>query len=80
MLYISKQDALDAGLTHEGSLYGVPAWFAGVGDDEIFLATPKIPLLHAWCWLGEKLLDFGAFFISADYVLVSPINVKGPIK
>lgn len=82
LLYITKRKALETGLTHEGTLFGVPAWFLGGGTDEqdCFWATPKCALFLPWCWLGEKVLEFGAFFISSGVTIVAPITIKGPIK
>ena len=74
-LYITRAAALDAGLTHEGTLFGVPAWFDGDGD-YVSMATPKLPILHAWCWLADKCFDLATYFMSADAVLESPISVK----
>ncbi|WOH61920.1 hypothetical protein [Bradyrhizobium sp. BWC-3-1] len=79
-LYITKARALAVGLTHEGTLFGVPAWFADVSDERVGAATPKAPLLNAWCWLADKSFDLAAYFIPAGRVLVSPIHVKGRIQ
>lgn len=78
-IYITKARALESGLTHEGSLYGVPAWFAEDNGD-VAMATPKVPLLHAWCWLADKCFDLAAHFITDDTVLVSPIHITGRIS
>lgn len=79
-IYITRATAKAAGLTHEGTLFGVPAWFQGDDEDaDVTMATPKVPLLHAWCWLADKFYEFGAMLIPADQVLRSPIHVTGPI-
>ncbi len=74
-LYITRATALDAGLTHEGTLFGVPAWFDGDDDERISMATPKIPVLHLWCMLCDSLYEMASRFFSEDFVLVSPITV-----
>lgn len=79
-LYISKALALAAGLTHEGTLYGVPAWFGEDDDDGNAMCTPKVPILHLWCMFADKLYDVASFFMPADAVLVSPIRVTGRIE
>lgn len=78
-LYISKALALAAGLTHYGTLYGVPAWF-GEDDGELVMATPKVPILHAWCKLADLAYDLAAYVLPGDGVLVSPIHVHGRIE
>ena len=77
-IYITKACALEVGMTHEGTLFGVPAWFQG-DDDECSMATPKIPALHAWCMFADFCYATAAFFMPSDGVLVSPITVTGPI-
>lgn len=53
IFYISKKSALKLGLTHEGMLYGVPAWFAAGPEPNEAVSTPKIPVLLIWCALAE---------------------------
>jgi hypothetical protein len=79
MLYITKRQALDAGLTHEGKLFGVPAWF-GEDDGHICMATPKIPLLHVWCMFCDALYELASYFLHGHQVLTSPIHIKGLIQ
>lgn len=78
-IYINREMARGAGLTHEGTLFGVPAWFDGADDEEVCMATPKVPLLHAWCWLADKFYEFGAYLIPHNCVLRSPIKVTSKI-
>jgi hypothetical protein len=77
-LYITKARAIESGMTHEGSLFGVPAWFEG-DDNECVMATPKVPMLNAWCWFADKCFELASLFILSDAVLVSPIAVKNKI-
>lgn len=79
LIYITRDLAKECGLSHEGTLFGVPAWFDGDVDDDMFIATPKIPALHAWCWLADKFYEFGAYLIPADAVLRSPISITNRI-
>lgn len=82
LIYITKTRALEVGLTHEGHMFGVPAWFEddGKNADEFFACTPKIPALHLWCMLVDWLLEMGSYLMDKDTVLVSPITVRGRIK
>jgi hypothetical protein len=77
-IYITEVRAREVGLTHKGTLFGVPAWFAE-DDGEVCMATPKVPLLHIWCWFADKCFDVAANFTPADMVLVSPITITGRI-
>lgn len=79
-MYITKERALEAGLTHEGTLYGVPAWFADDGNGETSMATPKFLPLQAWCYLADKAFDLAACFMPATCVLESPITITGRIE
>jgi hypothetical protein len=78
-IYITEARARESGLTHKGTLYGVPAWFAGDEDGDVCMATPKVPLLHLWCWFCDKCFDIAAGFVTEDKVLVSPISITGRI-
>lgn len=80
MIYITKAGALAAGLTHEGTLFGVPAWFADDGSGDISMATPKFVPLRAWCWLADQACELATYFMRADQVLASPITVTGRIR
>jgi hypothetical protein len=79
MLYITKREALAAGLTHEGTLFGVPAWF-GEHNGQVCRATPKIPVLHLWCMFCDSLYEVASYFLHGHTVLKSPIHIERPIK
>lgn len=77
LIYVTKARAIESGLTHEGTLFGVPAWFDGDGDTGE--ATPKIPALHLWCIFADWCYEVASWFIPEDGVLYSPITVTGRI-
>jgi hypothetical protein len=79
MLYITKQEAIASGLTHEGTLYGVPAWF-GEDDGHICMATPKIPALTLWCLFADACYELASYFLKGHQVLHSPIHIQRAIK
>lgn len=79
LIYVTRQDAIDAGMTNEGRLFGVPAWLR-VDSEEQVTGTPKIPALAFWCWLVDLVLDLTCCFISEDRLLVSPITVGNRIE
>ncbi|MGQ5267446.1 hypothetical protein [Xanthomonas arboricola] len=73
-LYVSEALAIENGMTHEGSLFGAPAWLR-VDSDEQVTGTPKVPALHVWCLLVDLGLEFGSYFLRDDQMLVSPIKL-----
>lgn len=80
--YITREEARTAGYTHEGTLYGVPAWFLGDGmtEGEYFLATPKFMPLERWTLFCEWLYDQLEYLVPAGVELTSFIRVTGPIR
>lgn len=80
LIYITAASAKESGLTHEGTLFGVPAWFDGDDDGEIAMATPKIPVLHAWCMLADFAYGVAAYFMPSHAILKSPISITRMIK
>lgn len=75
LLYIDRRRALDLGFTHEGTLFGVPAWMMDVSTEQV-VACPKVPALQVWTLLVDGLLELAAHFMSADQTIKSPIAVK----
>lgn len=72
--YITEAEAREAGMTHEGRLFGVPAWLAENGTDEV-VGAPKVPLLQLWCIFCDFLLEVGSYMISEENELVTPITL-----
>ncbi|MFT4410199.1 hypothetical protein ACLMOV_11270 [Stenotrophomonas muris] len=79
LIYVTKGDALANGMTHEGTLFGVPAWLR-VDSEEQVTGTPKIPALHLWCWVIDQLLELTCCLLPRDCALVSPITVGREIE
>lgn len=78
MLFISKQDALAAGMTHHGSIYGLPAW---VRETEYGVdGAPKFIPAAAWCWAVDWLYDTATWFMPADRYIEAPLRVGRPIE
>ncbi|WP_127158478.1 hypothetical protein [Xanthomonas arboricola] len=73
-LYVSEALAIQNGMTHEGSLFGAPAWLR-VDSDEQVTGTPKVPVLHLWCLLVDLGLEMASYFLRDDQMLVSPIKI-----
>ena len=78
-LFLTKADALEHGLTHEGTLFGIPVFLGDVTNPESFLAVPKIPILVFWTLLCTKMFEFFASFVSEDIVIKTPIVVGDPL-
>ncbi len=73
-LYIDRASAIDAGMTHEGRLFGVPAWLREDSDTQV-TASPKVPALHLWCMAVDLVLEIAAAFVQEDLTLESPITL-----
>lgn len=77
-IYVTRADAIEAGMTYEGKMFGCPAWLR-VDSDMQVTGTPKIPILHLWCLAIDWLLEIGSHLVPEDKVLVSPITIEKPI-
>ncbi len=77
-LYVRETVAIANGMTHEGRLFGVPAWLRVDGDDQV-TGTPKVPALHLWCLLIDLSLEVASCFMREDQVLASPITIGRPL-
>lgn len=69
-LIINEDEARAAGLTHEGTLFGVPAWVAI--DGEMVIGCPKFSPLRHYCDFGNWLLDVAASMAGDDVQFVTP--------
>jgi hypothetical protein len=78
-LWISREEALVAGMTHHGRMFGVPAWVAETGENEIS-GCPKIPVLQLWCQVIDWLMELVTYAMSEDMELVTPISLDRPIE
>lgn len=79
IFYITKATALAHGMTHEGRLFGVPAWMTETAENEV-VAAPKIPILQFWCCAIDYLMEFATYFMIEDDALVTPITILRPIQ
>ncbi len=77
MIYINRIDALMMGCTHEGTLFGVPAWFDSADPESE--SIPKFTPFYYWCNFADWCYDMAALFLSDHQTLSSPIYVTGPI-
>jgi hypothetical protein len=79
MFYITKAQAIDSGLTHEGKLFGVPAYF-GTDYGNAVTAVPKVPILQLYCLLCDALFELASYFLRGHHVLTTPIKIERPLK
>lgn len=71
--YISRKAAIENGYTHEGRMFGCPAWFAAA-DNEYVRAVPKLVVLSLWCHVCNYLCTPEIVF------LLSLVCIEGPIE
>jgi len=82
IFWMTANEALEAGMTHHGRLYGIPAWVArDPREPDVLHGCAKVPLLSvltilldvlddAWCRIG---LEDGE-------VHVTPVRMLRPIQ
>lgn len=77
-LFITEQEALDAGMTHHGTIFGIPAWVreTAYGLD----GAPKFIPAGAWLWVCDRLYDLAAMCLPRGRYLEAPLRVGGPIE
>lgn len=78
MIYITEKQALAAGMTHHGRIYGVPAWVCETADGVV--GAPKLVPLVVWCWLVDWLYEAAAWLMPADRYIEAPLRVLRPIE
>lgn len=78
MLYVTKQQAIECGMTHHGRIYGVPAWVRETPDGVD--AATKITFMGYWCDFMDWLYDQATYFMAADQCIESPLRVLRPIQ
>ncbi len=76
-IYLRESTAVSCRMTHEGSMFGVPAWLTMDGD--VCHGCPKVPVLQLWCILIDSLMDAATSFLSEDVVLEVPIHMGRPL-
>jgi hypothetical protein len=83
-LRITKQMALDAGMTHEGTVMGVPCWLENVEDPDEIILAPKFYPMILYLKLAAYAVNAGAWLtsimLSTDVRYDTPIVVRGRIE
>lgn len=80
MIYISKKEAIEAGATHHGRLFGVPVWFMGDPNGDEVMAAPKCLLLQPVLWFCDAFVEMLTFGMPNDTFIEIPITNYGPIE
>lgn len=78
LAYLTRARAAALGFTHEGALFGIPAWIMNPAS-EAPLICPKVPALQLACIALDAVLEFAAGFLRDDQCLATPIRVDGTI-
>lgn len=73
-LYLTEKRAIEIGFTHEGTLFGVPAWLMNPTTDDL-LGCPKVPALQLWAMIADWFFEFASNFIYEDESFELPIRV-----
>lgn len=76
----TRKMAIELGMTHEGTFFGVPVWFKlNKLDDDEFNLTPKLWVYWIWIFICDKLYEIATWFMSGDSYLETPMSIKGEI-
>lgn len=65
-IYLTPVRARAVGFTHEGLLFGLPAWFYPGSETEEFMACPKLPALQLLAMLLDKACELASYFMRVD--------------
>jgi hypothetical protein len=79
LLYLPRRVAIEYGMTHEGWLFGVPAWIAQGSHNNELIAVPKIQILQLWALLADAVLGLATYFMREDQSFEAPIRIVRPI-
>lgn len=76
MLFVSEEDAVAAGMTHEGVLYGIRVWYRDEenGSDD-FYALPFFILGIVWLYLVDTFMEL-ACYLTKSNVTIEPEMVR----
>lgn len=73
-MWVTKAAAKNAGMTHEGTLYGIPVYLNILNKND-FNAVPKFWPSILWVLLCDVMYDFAAWFVPLDGEIVTPMTV-----
>ena len=73
-LYLTQARAIALGFTHQGRLFGVPAWMRDV-EGEAPICCPKIVALQFYAMAMDRLFELVAGSMSEEMELVTPLRV-----
>jgi hypothetical protein len=71
-LYVTEANARLYGLTHEGTVFGLPVWLGDVDNDESVLSLPKVPAMALYLHAMSALYDLFCEYVVQD-------NLKIPL-
>lgn len=76
--FITKSEALELGMTHEGTICGVPCWLRDPHSNAPSIAL-KCLLLQPWVSLCDWAYDFYMRFENSDRMIEFPIRTMTEI-
>lgn len=69
-IYVTEAAARSYGLTHEGTVFGLPVWLGDVDNNESVLSLPKVPVLSLYLRVMNLLFD-----LFCDYVVQDNLQI-----
>lgn len=76
-LFVTEAQAVRAGMTHHGKLFGIPAWMAETPEGVD--AVPKFRPFSLWCAFADWAYDFAATMMPSGSWVEAPMRVTAPI-
>lgn len=77
-MYVNREEALGLGLTHEGTMFGLPVWMGQIHTSAPMIC-PKFQPGRFWLALCDFVCDCLTYVVPSDYEL-DTMTVIGPIK
>lgn len=77
-LFITRKMAAEGGMTHEGTIYGVPAWFKDIDNPVVLASVCKFYPLRYYVAMMNALAGATAQTFGVELRL--PYSVKGKIE
>lgn len=76
--FVSSTEARELGLTHEGTMFGLPVWMGEINTDAPMIC-PKFQPGRYWLFVGDLVAD-ALTYVLPDTVCFDTMTIKGPIK
>jgi len=77
-MFVNREEALELGLTHEGTMFGLPVWMGEIHTDSP-MVCPKFQPGRYWLSLCDSACE-ALTYVIPDTCGFDTMTVIGPIK